>query len=198
MQISCTVNLAAGAIEVFSPIDPTDASHQRMHFCAALTKVQPATIADGALKPRASTLAALLRVKKVRISASAAAGVAMPHDARSFYVHPTAGEATLQLASAHPAAAASGLRVAAKVEAARLTSLGTTTNAAPWAVGMLTQGGKRNGHRLLGDGTAVTVCLDGVETRRLVTERPPMQQPRQVFQHYIYHSVDSIRLHHIY
>lgn len=184
------MNMNAGAVEVFSLIDPTNASHQRMNFCAALarTHFSASETLPGASKPNA--LALLLRVKPSYILVgSASAGVSIPHDSRSFYVHPAAGEAALQLASVHTGSSdRAALRVAAKIEAAKLSNLNSSgLNTAPWVLGRPMQGGKLNEYRLLADGSASTACLEGVETRRLVTERPPTQQPRQARHKHQFH-----------
>ena len=158
-----------------------DTSRQRMHFCAALTKAR-GLIAPAADRARLSpTLARLLPAGPARKTTTPAA-LARVHTSDgtySFHVHPAASEAALHICFAHPAAAHAGLRVAAKVDAARVDGL-TVADATlrPWAIGLPSQGGKFNAHRLLRDGIALAASLDGVETRRLVTERPKTQQPR--------------------
>lgn len=182
------------------------APHQRAHFYASLTRVnavhtsgvdtkQPTIVAAlvGNTKGSASPIGS--GSNKIKPAAAIMASVAVSIETENFQVHPATAEAAVHLCMAHPAAHGAGLRVAAKMDAASLSGSALTpqtsasssgeVNSSVWALGMPGQSGKLNSHRLCSDGTVQNAggvlplsALEGVQMRRLVTERPAMQQPR--------------------
>jgi NADPH:quinone reductase-like Zn-dependent oxidoreductase/3-oxoacyl-(acyl-carrier-protein) synthase/acyl carrier protein len=177
--------------------------HQRAHFYASLTKINTSVVTkdEAAEVKRPDIVAALLsgntnfnNIQQQQPSAAIMAAVAVSETTENFQVHPATAEAAVHLCMAHPAAHGAGLRVAAKMDAASLSgsslkpkpasSYGKENSCNVWALGMPGQSGKLNSHRLYSDGSAKSdgvlplSALEGVQMRRLVTERPAMQQPK--------------------
>ena len=205
--IGCTVNLSSGTVEVASMQQQTQQqigaveAPRRAHFYATLTKAHDLGENMASLQPARSFL---LPVRAAAVSAGEAsttkkkqkqpaiasilANVASPFESSSFNLHPAVIEATVHVCAAHPATQRAGLRVAAKMEVASLSAL-PSTDQHSWTVGSPGQAGKFNAHKLLPsytnnntsvDTTSPTSVLEGVEMRRLITERPAMLQPKYV------------------
>jgi 3-oxoacyl-(acyl-carrier-protein) synthase/acyl carrier protein/D-arabinose 1-dehydrogenase-like Zn-dependent alcohol dehydrogenase len=200
-KISCTVNLVASTVEVASQQQINeDAVGQRAHFYASLTRFsQSVTTKLPELKQQSDdVMAVILGGAKASTSSSKSkmppaaimATVAVSQETENFQIHPATTESAVHLCMAHPAARGAGLRVAAKMDAASLsgsalepkTASTSKENSNIWALGMPSQSGKLNSHRLCSDaksGPGVPLsALEGVQMRRLVTERPAMQQPK--------------------
>jgi hypothetical protein len=181
------------------------APHQRAHFYASLTRVDAVTT-NKANSIQSAVVTLLLSGTKASTSpgtnnklnlpsAAVMATVAVSQETENFQLHPATAEAAVHLCMAHPAARGAGLRVAAKMDATSLSgsalksktyaSSSGNENSSVWALGMPGQSGKLNSHRLCSDCTAQNAggvlplsALEGVQMRRLVTERPAMQQPK--------------------
>ena len=199
-KLICTVNLASGTVEVASLQHASaSGSHHRAHFYAALASIAapPKEIINCGVSAvtgnQALSLGSLLFAPsqttqslsgRTKVGPAALAAVAIPSDSNSFHAHPAATEAAVFICGVHPTAQKAGLRVAAKVESSAFSALGTNGNRdqGVWALGMPGNSGKLNSLRMRRDvGGAHDILaggMDGIEMRRLVTERPAMHQPK--------------------
>lgn len=176
-------------VEICSHHDTSDPGKLRSHFYAGLASIKPAAHA-AASAPRSAVLGSLLggHLLDDPLPAAAAGRVAVLEGSDGFRLHPAAAEASMHVCLAHPDATSRALRIVAKVEVAQAGEVAFSSSpAGPWAVGLPGNGGKLNSHWLLaagadGSGSLSSSCpasaLQGVETRRLVAQRPATQQPK--------------------
>lgn len=178
-RVLCNVNLTSGTVEIGS-LQMADRSRQRAHFYAGIARALPEE--EHSPTRRTTTKRLTLKLQLLGEQSEDAdhtviGSVASADGATGFLVHPAVAEAAVHVCVAHPEVDNTPLRVAAKIEA---SLLGDMHSSSTWAIGLPGQGGRFNEHRLLAGQTiaGTPTSLRGVETRRLVTERPATLQPK--------------------
>lgn len=174
VQVLCLVRPSQGSLEVGSSVA---GGRPRAHFYAIRAntqKLQPLL----SQQPQPS-LARLVQASSVfwPVGRQALATVALPENNHGFGVHPAATEASLVVSlAAQRLSRSRPLRVAATIGA--VLAADAAPDGAMWAAFLTAAIEQRSSQRLIGDSGTGISCIDGVETRRLVTNRPAVMTPR--------------------
>lgn len=169
LQISSTINLHSGSIEV--------SSQGRLHFYAisAFTKSSNATPATEAKYQVA------LIPKPPKTQHSNVSTVDCSLNVDGSLLHPAVAESAGTICTAHdPSLSKSGIRVAVKIELAKVCQSSETLQGSLWSTSTKQLAGKISAQSLC-TGNMYKSSLSNIETRRLMTERPATQQPRYAF-----------------
>ena len=184
MRVRCLVQAAAGSFEISSANGAS--ALYRTHFYASLSTAQMAGDSSSRSSRSAATLSAPSALAPVLLPGSTAAAdapvrlatavVAEPQEGLGMSVHPAVSEAAMHIAAAHQRQRQhTGLRVAARIAAVHMPQ--PLAGGQVWASSLVVGSGSRQEQQLVGSaGTAMHMA--GLETRRLVTQRPTVMTPR--------------------
>lgn len=179
LQVVCSVGAQSGAVEL-SSLAPS--GRPRTHFYGIMDPIQSppkggsSSSSDPAVVSAATRLLQLSLPQRASTSAPAEALIAVPQSSLGFTLHPVVSEASLHasVANHHNPRVAPPLRVAARVEA--IYSAAPAADAELWSLSLAARRGRQ---WVVGSaGAGVVGAFEGVESRRLVTQRPAVLTPR--------------------
>jgi len=165
LQISSTINLHNGSIEV--------SSQGRLHFYALSAISTPSNINP---TTKASCAALLSKLPETNHSNVSTVDIALNADGS--LLHPAIAESSGTICTVHdPSLSKSGIRVAVKIELARVCKSSDIFQGSVWSTSTRQSAGNIPCQAIYA-GNTYKSSLRNIETRRLLTERPATQQPR--------------------